>query len=68
MNRLEFPRFGGHHLTELTSRWGRMSVMPKIPPYSPEFRLEALRLLRSSGRGRSRARSVELGVSPQTLR
>ena len=41
--------------------------MPKIPPYSPEFRLEAVRLLRSSGRPVATL-AVELGVSPQTLR
>ena len=41
--------------------------MPKIPPYSPEFRLEAVRLLRSSGRPVATL-AVELGVAPQTLR
>ena len=41
--------------------------MPKIPPYSPEFRLEAVRLLRSSGRPVATL-AFELGVSPQTLR
>ena len=41
--------------------------MPKIPPYSLEFRLEAVRLLRSSGRGVPQL-ARELGVSPQTLR
>ena len=41
--------------------------MPKIPPYSQEFRLEAVRLLRSSGRS-VRQLADELGVSQQTLR
>ena len=41
--------------------------MPKIPPYSPEFRLEAVRLLRSSDRSVPQL-ARELGVSPQTLR
>ena len=41
--------------------------MPKIPPYSLEFRLEAVRLLRSSDRSIPRL-ARELGVSPQTLR
>ena len=41
--------------------------MPKIPPYSQEFRLEAVRLLRSSGRS-VRQLAAELGVSQQTLR
>jgi transposase len=44
-----------------------MSVMPKIPPYSQEFRLEAVRLLHSSGRS-VRQLAAELGVSQQTLR
>ena len=41
--------------------------MPKIPPYTPEFRLEAVRLLRSSGRPLPTL-AKELGVSPQSLR
>lgn len=41
--------------------------MPKIPSYSPEFRLEAVRLLRSSGRSVAQL-AKELGVSQQTLR
>ena len=41
--------------------------MPKIPPYSLEFRLEAVRLLRSSGRPVPQL-ARELGCSPQSLR
>jgi transposase len=41
--------------------------MPKIPPYSLEFRQEAVRLLRSSGRSVPQLAS-ELGCSPQSLR
>jgi len=42
--------------------------MPKkMPSYSPEFRLEAVRLLRSSDRSIPKL-ARELGVSPQTLR
>ena len=41
--------------------------MPKVPPYSPEFKREAVALLRSSGRPVPQLAS-ELGVSPQSLR
>jgi len=41
--------------------------MPKIPPYSEEFRREAVRLLRSSGRLIPQL-ARELGCSPQSLR
>ncbi len=41
--------------------------MPKIPPYSDEFRREAVRLLRSSGRSVPQL-ARELGCSPQSLR
>jgi transposase len=40
--------------------------MPKISPYSPAFRLEAVRLLRSSGRTVPQL-AHELGCSPQSL-
>ena len=41
--------------------------MSKIPPYTLEFRLEAVRLLRSSDRSVPQL-ARELGVSPQALR
>ena len=42
--------------------------MPKTrPPYPPEFRREAVRLVRSSGKPLP-AIAAELGVSPQSLR
>jgi transposase len=42
--------------------------MPKTkPPYPPEFREEAVRLIRSSGRS-PREIANDLGVSEQTLR
>ena len=41
--------------------------MSKVPPYSLEFRLEAVRLLRSSDRSVPQL-ARELGVSPQSLR
>lgn len=41
--------------------------MPKTPPYSSEFRVEAVRLLRSSGRPIPQL-ARELGVSEQSLR
>jgi transposase len=37
------------------------------PPYPPEFRAEAVRLIRSSGKPLSQI-SKDLGVSEQTLR
>jgi transposase len=41
--------------------------MPKTAPYSLEFRAEAVRLLRSSGRSVPQL-ARELGCSPQSLR
>ena len=42
--------------------------MPRTrPPYPPEFRREAVRLVRSSGKPLP-AIAAELGVSPQSLR
>ena len=41
--------------------------MPKTPPYSEEFRREAVRLLRSSGRSVPQL-AKELGCSPTSLR
>ncbi len=41
--------------------------MPKTPPYSKEFRAEAVRLLRSSGRPIPQL-ARELGCSEQSLR
>ena len=41
--------------------------MPKTPPYSEEFRREAVRLLRTSGRTVPQL-AVELGVSQGSLR
>lgn len=41
--------------------------MPKIAPYSKEFKREAVGLLRTSGRSVPQL-AKELGVSPQSLR
>jgi transposase len=40
--------------------------MPKTPPYSEEFKREAVRLLRTSGRSQSQL-AAELGVSKGSL-
>lgn len=44
-----------------------MSFMPKVPPFSKEFREEAVRLLRSSNRTAEQL-ARELGCSPQSIR
>ena len=41
--------------------------MPKVPPFSKEFREEAVRLLRSSDRTAEQL-GRELGCSPQSIR
>jgi transposase len=41
--------------------------MPSTPPYSEDFRREAVRLLRTSGRSVPQL-AAELGCSPQSLR
>lgn len=42
--------------------------MPRSrPPYPPEFRAEAIRLVRTSGKSKSQL-GRELGVTPETLR
>jgi transposase len=41
--------------------------MPKTPPYSQEFKREAVQLLRTSGRSIPQL-ADELGCSPQSLR
>ena len=42
--------------------------MPKSkPPYPPEFRTEAIRLARTSGRSRAEI-ARDLGLTPETLR
>ena len=41
--------------------------MPKISPYSKEFKRDAVQLLRTSGRSVPQL-AKELGVSPQSLR
>jgi transposase-like protein len=41
--------------------------MPKTPPYSQEFKREAVQLLRTSGRSVPQL-ADELGCSPQSLR
>lgn len=53
-------------LGHLVWRGGCLS-MPKISPYSKEFKDDAVRLLRTSGRSVPQL-ARELGVSPQSLR
>src|SRR6059058_5673646 len=54
------------------SRWGSkprkgVEVPNTRPPYPPEFRQEAVRLVQSSGRAQSQI-ARELGISGETLR
>jgi len=53
-------------LGRLVGQQGSVS-MPSTPPYSLEFRREAVRLLRTSGRSVPQL-ARELGCSPQSLR
>jgi Transposase len=58
----------GRHLTaEPSARSGRMSVDAEDPPYSKEFRREAVQLLRTSGRSVPQL-AKELCVSEGSLR
>lgn len=63
---VEFPRFRGHLSAEPVegSARGWCSCQPRIPP---EFRREAIELLRRSGKSVPQL-AAELGVSPQSLR
>jgi transposase len=50
-----------------TSRKGLFRVPPTRPPYPPQFKEEAIKLMRSSGKSLAQI-SRELDVSEQTLR
>jgi hypothetical protein len=64
---VEFPRFRGHLTAGPSGLVERMSGHAKTPPYSKEFRAEAVRLLKSSGRPIAQL-ARELGCSEQSLR
>jgi transposase len=49
-----------------TGPWGGVHVPRTRPPYPPEFRVEAVRLVRSGGK-LIREVATDLGVSEQTL-
>src|SRR5215218_8027647 len=64
---VEFPRFRGHLMAGSVGARLEDVSMSKVQPYSLEFRREAVRLLRSSGRSVPQL-AAELGCSPQSLR
>jgi transposase len=57
----------GHLIAGRLARQQGSMFMPSTPPYSLEFRREAVRLLRTSGRSIPQL-AKELGCSPQSLR
>jgi len=64
---VELTQLGGHLNTE-TSRLGEGVHLPNPrPPYPPEFRAEAVRLYRTSGKSLKTV-CEDLGISLETLR
>src|SRR3954452_21260832 len=64
---LELTRLGGHLSACAVGRSRRIFIVPRTrPPYPPEFRRQAVELIRSGTPLKQVA--VDLGVSEQTLR
>ncbi|MBV9942981.1 MAG: transposase [Solirubrobacterales bacterium] len=65
---LECPRFRGHLRAFVERRWpgGEKCLGPR-PPYPPEFRREAIKLVRISSKSQHQI-AEDLGISDVTLR
>lgn len=65
---LTLTRFGGHLNTWATKSTEEVHRAPQVhQPYPPEFRAEAIRLVRECGRSVNAA-AKDLGVSTESLR
>src|SRR6266513_1954130 len=64
---VSLTRFRGHRTLGLWGSGEGVHVPRTRPPYTPEFRAEAVRLYRTSYRGLKRI-SAELGIAPESLR
>jgi len=63
---LDLPRFSGH-LGLGSIKYGVFTMAASRPPYAPQFRTEAVRLVKDSGKSMLQV-SRDLGISYETLR
>ena len=63
---VDLPRFDGHSMVRGQSPREESTVGKTRPPYPRQFREEAVRLARESGKPRGRI-AKDLGISEQTL-